>query len=296
MTTLNINTSFSGAPAGEIIGSIFKKANTISDRLITVIPNVVGSGFLRKTDITDGLANYSCVFNATGAINLSEKEITPKKLKVNLEICKEDFRSSWSASKMGFSAWNDEIPADEREALLLELSNSISAKIENYIWTGVGATEGQFNGLIPQMVADATVVDVVGVAITAANVVAQMGRALDAQSDEVIQREDFVFGVSSNVYRNYVRALGATSANFASDVADFEGYKLSVINGLPSNTMVLYPAKNVAFLTGLESDLQEVKIKDMDETDLTGTIRVKMVFTAGVGYADGSDIVLYKTA
>lgn len=58
--------------------------------------------------------------------------------------------------------------------------------------------------------------------------------------------------------------------------------------------MVLYPAGMVNFLTGLESDLQEIVIKDMDESDLSGTIRVKMVFTAGVGYVDGSDIVLYK--
>lgn len=295
-TTVTINSEFKGVPAGEIIGSIFKKANTIGDNLINVIPNVVGSGFLRKTNITDGLANYSCGFDASGAVDLTEVEITPKKLKVNIELCKETFRSRWSASQMGFSAWNDEIPADEREAIMLELAQSISAKIESYIWTGNGATNGQFGGLIPQMVADTTVVDVVGTAISASNVIVELGKALDAQSDAVIDREDFVFGVSRNVHRAYVRAMGATVANYQGDTAEFEGFKLSVINGLPANTMVLYPSNMVSFLTGLESDFQEVRIKDMDESDLSGTIRVAMVFTAGVGYADGSDIVLYKQA
>lgn len=295
-TTVTVNSDYKGLPAGEIFGQIFKQANTIKDGLITVHPNIVGSGYLRKTYIGDGLADYSCGFNASGSVTLDETEVTPKKLKVNLEICKETFRGRWSAAQMGFSAWNKEIPADEREAILLELGNSISAKIDSYIWTGNGATSGQFNGLIPQLVADAATVDVVGAVITSANVVAEMGKALDAASDEVTSREDFVFGVSKNVFRAYVRALSATNANFKSDETYFDGYKVSIINGLPANTMVLYPSANVGFLTGLESDLQEIMIKDMDETDLSGNIRVKMVFTAGVGYVDASDIVLYKTA
>jgi len=295
-TTVSVNSAFKGQAAGEIFGQIFKQANTIQDGLISVIPNIVGSGFLRKTYIGDGLADYSCGWNASGSVDLTEKEITPKKLKVNLEICKETFRSRWSAAQMGFSAWNKEIPADEKEAILLELSNSIAAKVESYIWTGVAATSGQFGGLIPQMVADASVVDVVGTSVTPANVVAEMGKALDATSDEVTSREDFVFGVSKNVYRAYVRSLSANNANFQSDAAFFDTYKVSVINGLPANTMVLYPAGMVNFVTGLESDSQEIVIKDMDESDLSGNIRVKMVFTAGVGYVDGSDIVLYKTA
>lgn len=293
-TNVTIDSNFQGLPAGEIIGQIFKEANTIADGIVNVIPDVIGSAFLRKTYVTDGLADYSCGFNATGAVNLSEIEITPKKLKVNLEICKETFRSRWSASQMGFSAWNNQIPADEQEALMLELTSAISAKIDSNIWTGVAATSGQFGGLIPKMLADATVVDVAGSVITSSNVIAELGEALDAQSDEVIAREDFVFGVSKNVHRAYVRALGATQANFDADNTYFEGYKLQIINGLPANTMVLFPSKMVSFVTGLLSDTNEVKIKDMDESDLSGTIRVAMVFTAGVGYADGSDIVLYS--
>ena len=42
--------------------------------------------------------------------------------------------------------------------------------------------------------------------------------------------------------------------------------------------MVAYRVKNVAFLTGLEADLNNVQIKDMDESDLSGNIRTKMVF------------------
>ena len=111
-TTVNVTSSFKGLPAGEIFGTIFLKANTIETGSVTVMPNVVGSGFLRMTGLQDGLADYSCGFNAAGVVDLTEKEYTPKKLKVNLEICKEEFRQRWSAAQMGFSAWNGAIPAD----------------------------------------------------------------------------------------------------------------------------------------------------------------------------------------
>lgn len=294
-TNVTINSQFKGVPAGQIIGSIFREANTLKDRLINVIPDVVGSGFLRRTNIVDGLLDYSCGFTPSGSIDLTEVEITPKKFKVNIEICKETFRSRWSAAQMGFSAWNDVIPADEQEAIMLELSNSVSSKIETNIWNGLSATSGQFQGLLPKMVADSTVVKVgTPVAITPLNVAAQMGRTLDLVKDAVVEREDFIFGVSKNIHRAFVRANGATNSNYQADTNNFEGYEIRVIAGLPANTMVLYNQANVSFLTGLESDSQEVRIKDMD--DISGTIRVGMVFTAGVGYAYGGDIVLYKTA
>ena len=163
-TSVTINSAYKGSEAGEILGQIFKQANTIGDNLINVIPNTVGSAFLRKTYVTDGLSDYSCGFSATGAVNLSEVEIAPKKLKVNLEICKETFRSRWSAAQMGFSAHNDQIPADEKEALMLELAGSISAKIDSNIWNGGATVSGEFGGLIPKMVADAAVVGVTATA------------------------------------------------------------------------------------------------------------------------------------
>lgn len=49
----------------------------------------------------------------------------------------------------------------------------------------------------------------------------------------------------------------------------------------------------VNFLTGLESDLQEIVIKDMDESICLVLSVLKWCSQQGVGYVDGSDIVLY---
>lgn len=293
-TTVNVDSNYVGEAANEIFVQIFKQANTIADGLITVIPNVSSSLFLQKTYVTPNVVDYTCGFSPSGLVDLTEVELTPKKLKSELEICKETFRSRWSQAKMGFSSWNDQIPANEQEALILDLSNGMAARIDANIWVGTGSTNGFFTGLINQFQADADVVKVTGVTITAANVIDEMGKALDAVSDAVISRDDFIFGISNNVYRAYVRSLNAVNTNWNDTDAFYDSYKLSVINGLPANTMVLYPKSNVFIGAGLTSDFTEIRIKDMDDSDLSGNIRVKMVFNAGTAYIDGSDIVLYS--
>jgi hypothetical protein len=46
-------------------------------------------------------------------------------------------------------------------------------------------------------------------------------------------------------------------------------------------------------LTGLEADLNNVTVKDMDESDLSGTIRTKVVLEIGVGFSFVDEIVFY---
>ena len=74
---------------------------------------------------------------------------------------------------------------------------------------------------------------------------------------------------------------------------DYLGTRLESIGGLPANNIVAYRVKNLGFLTGIESDMNEVRISD-DETRLDGNVRTKITFTAGVGYSFGSEIVYYR--
>ena len=297
-TTLNITTNFVGNVAGDYIAAMIKESNTLSENLVTVLPNVVSTTFLRKIETADSFVNYVCGFTPAGSITLSEYEITPKKVKWDSELCKEDFRQLWTAQEMGFSAHNDNLPATEQAAILARMGEVVARKIDVDIWEGNNAT-GRFNGLIPQLLADATVVDVATpVAITTANVEAQVEKFINTVSDEVIGASDLVLGVSTNVIRalkaklgSYQRANGVTASPAE---YDFNGYVLTEIKGLNANTMVAYTKSNVTFVTGLLADHNEIKIKDMDESDLSGTIRMKVVFTGAIGYAYGGEITLYR--
>jgi len=60
--------------------------------------------------------------------------------------------------------------------------------------------------------------------------------------------------------------------------------------------MVVYDTKNLYFGTGLLQDHNEIKIADGDEYGrLDGQVRYKMVYTAGVQYANSEDIVFYQS-
>lgn len=296
-TTANITTNFVGEVAGQYIAEMIKEANTISENLVTVLPNVVSPQFVRKIETTTGFIDYACGWAPAGSITLTEKELAPKKIKWDSDFCKEDFRQLWTAQEMGFSAHNDNLPATEQAAILADYGRRVARKIDQDIWTGDGAT-GNFAGLIPAFILDGDVIDVgTPLTISAANVQAEVGRWLDLIPDELFGSDGFIYGVSTDVIRALKRSYGnqARSNGTFLDPSefDFEGTMLTEIKGLPASHMVAYNPAQVFFGTGLLSDMNEVKIKDMDESDLSGQIRFKLVMTGGVQYAYGGEIILY---
>jgi len=180
----------------------------------------------------------------------------------------------------------------------------------NYIWSGTNATAGEFDGLVTLMTADADVVDVVGTTVTAANVIAELGKVVDAIPAELYGKEDLYLYVSQNVARAYVRALGGFGASglgaagtnaqgtqwWNNGSLSFDGVKIFVANGLTSNYIVAAEKSNLYFGTGLLSDHNEVKVIDMADIDGSQNVRIVMRLTAGVQYGIGSDIVLYTPA
>jgi hypothetical protein len=302
-TTKSITSNFTGKAATPYIMESFKDANTIEKGLITVIPNIAhGKGYIRRIDGENGLQNYSCSFNPTGSIVLDEKVLEPKKLKINQEFCKEDFRNLWDSETMGFSAHNDSLPADEREAIIARILDQLSSSIDASIWNGVAATDGQFRGLIPTLKADVTVIDVVASStITAANIVAEMTKVFTVIPDEIFTKDDLVLVVSSDMYRAYIAsqaALGFQNQFNNQDNAAlfFNGVALDVVPNLPARTAVAYRKSNFYMGTALVADFNEVRILDMSETDLSDNVRVKVVFAADTNYGFGGEVVLYSPA
>lgn len=299
-TTVSVNSNYNGTVAGEIVGKAFKEADTIAKGLVTVLPNIPVKTSIRKIDYGNGRQDFSCGFTPAGSVTLAEVVLEPKKIKNEAEICKEDFRNVWDTASMGFSAHNDNMPVDEEQALLVEILADTAQATDANIWTGDATNDGEFDGFIPLFLADATVIDVATPITPAkATIIAEIESVLDAVPIALRRKTDLVFAVSPDVALAYTQALvGAGISNGlggADMVLQYGTYKMEVINGLPPATMVVYQKKNLYFGTGLLSDHNEVRIKDMDETDLSGTVRYKMVYTAGVQYVRGNEIVLYTT-
>jgi hypothetical protein len=304
-TTTSITTTYAGQFAGKYIAAALLSGSTIENGGIEVKPNVKYKEVIKK-GATDAniIKDATCDFTPTGTLTLTERILQPEEFQVNLELCKKDFRSDWEAVQMGYSAY-DNLPPAFSDFIIAHVAGLVAEKTEQNIWSGTNATAGEFDGFVTLATADADVVDVVGTTVTSANVVAELGKIVDAIPSALYAKEDMHIYISQNIARAYVRALGGFAATnsgvnaqshmwYGDGALSFDGVKLFVANGLADNTAMAAQKSNLYFGTGLLSDLNEVKILDMGDLDGSQNCRVVMRYTSGVQYGIGSDIVLYS--
>ena len=302
----SITTTYAGEFAGKYISAALLSADTLEGGGITIKPNVKYKEVIKTLSTNALVKDAACDFADQSVVTLAERILQPEEFQVNLELCKKDFRSDWEAVEMGYSAF-DTLPPSFADFLLGHIAAKVAQKTEQTIWTGVNATAGEFDGFATLLAADATVIDVVGTAVTAANVIDEMGKVVDAIPTSVYGKEDLYIYVSSKIARAYVRALGGFGANglgangvsamgttwFNGGDLAFDGVKLFVCSGMADDDMVAAQKSNLYFGTGLLSDHNEVKLIDMADLDGSQNVRVVMRYTAGVQTGIGASIVYY---
>jgi len=309
-TTTSITTTYAGEFAGKYISAALLSGKTLAEGNITVVPNVKYKQVMKKVATDDIVKNATCDFDDTSTLTLTERILEPEEFQVNLELCKQTFRSDWEAVSMGYSAF-DNLPSNFSDFLIAHVADKVAQRMETNIWTGTNATAGQFDGFITTLGADNDVNDVTGTASTAANIITELGKIADAIPSAVYGSEDMTIYLPSNMYRNYVRALGGFGASGLGAAGtdnkgtqwynggaglQFDGIQIALAPGLSDNDAVAAQKSNLFFGTGLLSDQNEVKVIDMADLDGSQNVRVVMRFTAGIQHGIGGDIVLYATA
>jgi hypothetical protein len=303
----SITTTYAGEFAGKYISAALLSADTIEGGGITVKPNVKYKEVMKTLSTNALVKDAACDFADQSTVTLAERVLQPEEFQVNLELCKKDFHNDWEAVQMGYSAF-DSLPPSFADFLIGHIAAKVAQKTEENIWQGVTANAGEFDGFETLLAADGTVIDVTGTSVTAANVITEMGKVVDAIPTAVYGKEDLYIYASSNVARAYIRALGGFGASglgangvnnegttwFNGGDLAFDGVKLFVCSGLSDNTMVAAQKSNLFFGTGLLADHNEVKLIDMADLDGSQNVRVVMRFTAAVQYGIGADIVLYS--
>ena len=306
-TTTSITTTYAGEFAGKYIAAALLSADTLDKGLVEIKPNVKFKEVIKKVATGDLVANASCDFSATSSLTLTERILQPEEFQVNLQLCKKDFRSDWEAIQMGYSVY-DNLPASFSDFLIGHIAAKVAQKTEQTIWAGVNATAGEFDGFTTLMAADGDVIDVTATTVNAGNVIAELGKVADAIPNALYGKEDLTIYVPQNVARAYVRALGGFGSAglgaagtdnkgtqwFGGEPLYFDGIRVAMVSGMPSNKMVAAQSSNLYFGTGLLSDHNEVKLLDMGDLDGSQNVRVIMRYTAGVQYGIGADVVLYS--
>lgn len=307
-TTTSITTTYAGEFAGKYIAAALLSAPTLDKGGITIMPNVKFKQVIKRVATDNIIANATCDFDPTSTITLTERVLQPEEFQVNLQLCKKDFRSDWDAIQMGYSAF-DVLPKSFADFLIAHAAEKVAAGMETSIWSGVNATAGQFAGIMTQLTTDANLPaaqEVAGTTVTAANVITELGKIVDACPAALYGKEDLTLYVSSNIYRAYVRALGGFAASGVGangydnkgtnqQLGDlfFDGVRIFQANGLAANTALLSQKSNLYFATGLLNDMNEVKVLDMGDLDGSQNVRVILRFTADAKYGFASDVVTY---
>lgn len=305
--SVSLTSTYAGEFSGKYIAAALLSASTLDSGAISILPNVKFKSVIQKGATDDIVKDASCDFVTNqGTLTLTEAILQPDEFQVNLQLCKKDLHNSWEAEQMGYSA-HDNLAPSFAEFVIAHVSAKVADKTEKNIWSGATATSGEFDGFTAKLTADATVVDVVGTTVNAGNVIAELGKVVDAIPTAVYGQEDLTLYVSSNVARAYVRALGGFASGIGANGSDnkgtqwfnggelsFDGINIFVAKGLGDNTMVAAQKSNLYFGTGILNDQNEVKVIDMSDIDGSQNVRVIMRFTAGVQHVFGSDIVLYS--
>lgn len=297
--------SYAGEFAGKYLGAALLSASTLDAGAVTILPNIKYKAAMKVGAFSNLVRSADCDFDATtSGLTLTEKVLTPTELQINLSICKKNLVSDWEAAQMGFSAFS-ELPPLFSDYVISRVAAEVANATETSIWQGA-AGEGNFDGFDALLTADGGA-DVAEGTVTSANVIAELGKIVDAAPSTILGKEDLTLYVSSNIAQAYIRALGGFAATIGSNGVDakgtmwynggalsFEGINIFVAKGMANNKAILAQKSNLFFGTGLLDDRNEVKVIDMADLDGSQNVRVVMRYTAGVQYGVRGDIVLYS--
>jgi hypothetical protein len=295
-TSVSITSTYAGQFSGKYIAAALLSAPTLDKEYITIKPNIKYKEVVKTLSQTNIIVDATCDYVATGSVALAERILQPDEFQVNTQLCKKDFRSDWEAIEMGVSVY-DNLPASFTDFLIANTAGQVAQAIEQNIWSGSAAVNGQFSGMINQLSQSAAVFVTASAQVTSSNVVAELTKVVNSIPNTVYGKEDLFIYVPTNIVKAYQVALGTANYQFNSFTGfaplNFQGINLAWCPGMPSNIMIAAQKSNLFFGTALLSDKNEVKVLDMADLDGSQNVRVIMRYTAGVQYGIASDIVVY---
>jgi hypothetical protein len=284
--TISPNT-YAGEFAGKYIAAALLSGKTLGEELITVHPNVPYKQVIRNWQNSIVIADATCDFTDSSSVTLGEYVLTTTEKQVNLQLCKNQLRTTWEAANAGFSAF-EKVPTDFNQFLLAQVAAEVAQSVELGIWKTTLFYNGTADeGMVGYLLDNSAITRTASGATTGANVVARLQDMLDNSPSALYGKEGYQFYVGPSTMKAYQAALSAGNFNFQFYVGEkpmnFQGIPVTMVNGLNDFDCVLGLKSDLHFGTGLLSDItNEVKVIDMSDIDGSQNIRVIMRFTGGI--------------
>ncbi len=266
------------------------------------LPGIKSATKIANVLFTDVLKASSCSFSADTQ-DLDAIDIDVCAVSAMAELCRFDLEQSFISMEMVKGSNSSfEVPAF-MAYYWDEMSKEIAAEISDLRWNGntAGATGTYLDlcdGHIKKLLADATVVDVANTTVTAANVIAEMAKVLQALPAQVQGKTaDLRWFISSNVATAFriAAASGNTTAYITKDLdLTFLGIKLVIVEAMPIDTMVLTLKDNLIYAFDGESDSKALKAVNLEDSVAEPLLRTRTNLKIGFWHVNGAEIVLYS--
>lgn len=298
-TTETISANYAGEFARRYIAAATLSADSLENGAVSVQPNVKYKWNVPKLSLSGIVADATCDFTAAGTVTLADRVLTTESFEVNLKLCKANYRDTWEAIQMGYSA-HDQLPPSFADFLIGEVAAAVAANRENTLWQGVNATAGEFDGFETLLASNAdqpTGLELAGTTVTSSNVVAQIESVLDAAPAALYSAPGFAIRIPVNIAKHYKAAQAALGAaqmyNEREAEMTFLGVPLIVCPGMSDDVMIAAAEDNLFYGIGLMDDLNQVKVIDQSDIDGSDNVHVVMKFADGIQYGIADQIVTY---
>ena len=266
------------------------------------LPGIKSATKIANVLFADVLKASTCAFSADTE-TLDAIDIDVCALSAMAELCRFDLEQSFISMEMvKGSNGSFEVPSF-MAYYWDEMAKEIAAEVADLRWNGstTGAT-GSYrdlcDGHLKKLLADATVVDVANVAITAANVIAELGKGLQALPAAVQGKtNDLRFYVSANIMTAFrIAAASGNSTSFITKDLEFSflGIKIVVVESMPSDTYVLTVKDNLIYAFDGEGDAKALKAINLEDTVAEPLLRTRTNLKVGFYHVNGAEIVLYS--
>jgi len=242
---------------------------------IDVITGVKESTMLNLINFEESLLQpdtRNCAWTPERIFKLSEKEVTIKTYKINLEQCIDDLERKRINIMLKPGAKNTTLPESLEEATMAMLAAELSAEIETKIFKGDSETDpNDFDGAIKVLTSSTDAIKVEGKTLTKANVLAEIEKVYEAIPEAVLvkglENDSIKIYLSFETLQKAKMALASvsnqvvsTALNVQGETLRYLGVEVVPVKGLDSATMIAADMGNFLLATDLLSDTEEIRI------------------------------------
>lgn len=236
-----------------------------------------------------------CGFKASGATNITEKDIETAVMKVNDEWCNDDLLGKYAEYLVRFGADANAENLAFEQLIADELVKNINKEMEKRVWQGKKATD-LIDGLLTQAEADESTVNVT---LSGASLYEKVKQVIMAIPEEIL--DNAVVFISPANFRKLVFELLEMDNSYItpSEIEQgefyFPGTSIAVHKtfGLTGVDDKIYAStwENMVYATDMMDDKEELRFWFSDDADLH---RVKIKWNAGVATYFSDYVVLGK--